>query len=91
MDQDREFDAVIEALQDILMDDKFIRIHRAFLDKHCAEFEDTEENKLCYTSLFREYVTCIGEFRGSTPGMESPKPLSLSLSLSLSLTHTHTD
>ncbi|EMP25597.1 RING finger and SPRY domain-containing protein 1 [Chelonia mydas] len=55
--EDAEFDAVVGYLEDIIMDDCFQLIQRSFMDKHYREFEDTEENKLIYTSIFNEYAS----------------------------------
>lgn len=36
----------------------------AFFDKYCAEFEDTEENKLSYTAIHKEYEESVeGDLR----------------------------
>lgn len=37
-------------------DDDFQSIQRTFMEKHYQEFDDSEENKLIYTSIFNEYV-----------------------------------
>lgn len=37
-------------------DDDFQLIQRTFMEKHYQEFDDSEENKLIYTSIFNEYV-----------------------------------
>jgi len=37
-------------------DDDFQSIQRTFMEKHYQEFDDSEENKLVYTSIFNEYV-----------------------------------
>lgn len=40
-------------------DDDFQLIQRTFMEKHYQEFDDSEENKLIYTSIFNEYVRCF--------------------------------
>eukprot|EP00826_Nyctotherus_ovalis_P060746 TRINITY_DN8556_c0_g1_i3.p2 TRINITY_DN8556_c0_g1~~TRINITY_DN8556_c0_g1_i3.p2 ORF type:complete len:135 (+),score=50.85 TRINITY_DN8556_c0_g1_i3:138-542(+) len=37
-------------------------MQQKFFDSHCGEFEDTEENKLAYTEIFREYKESIERF-----------------------------
>ncbi|XP_048672574.1 ADP-ribosylation factor-like protein 2-binding protein isoform X1 [Lepidochelys kempii] len=59
---DAEFDAVVGYLEDIIMDDDFQLIQRSFMDKHYQEFEDTEENKLIYTSIFNEYICLVEKY-----------------------------
>nr|AAH74487.1 MGC84796 protein [Xenopus laevis] len=56
--KDAEFDNVVGHLEDIIMDDEFQLLQHGFMDKHYHEFEDTEENKLTYTTIFNEYVSC---------------------------------
>jgi len=31
----------------------------SFMEKYVNEFEDTEENKLIYTDIFKEYVSTV--------------------------------
>ncbi|KAG6936152.1 ADP ribosylation factor like GTPase 2 binding protein [Chelydra serpentina] len=59
---DAEFDAVVGYLEDIIMDDDFQLIQRSFMDNHYREFEDTEENKLIYTSIFNEYICLVEKY-----------------------------
>uniref|UniRef100_A0A8C4QID1 ADP-ribosylation factor-like protein 2-binding protein n=1 Tax=Eptatretus burgeri TaxID=7764 RepID=A0A8C4QID1_EPTBU len=37
------------------MGETFQRLQVDFMDKHCSEFDNSEENKLCYTLIFQEY------------------------------------
>jgi hypothetical protein len=72
---DNHFDAVIGALEDLIMEADFNSLQSGFFRKvrdfyllsqlqsttlcqHCSVFEDSEENKLEYTSLFQSCV-CI--------------------------------
>uniref|UniRef100_A0A8V1A989 ADP-ribosylation factor-like protein 2-binding protein n=1 Tax=Gallus gallus TaxID=9031 RepID=A0A8V1A989_CHICK len=59
---DAEFDAVVGYLEDIIMDDDFQSIQRTFMEKHYQEFDDSEENKLIYTSIFNEYISLIEKY-----------------------------
>ena len=52
---DDKFDQIVGALQDILLDPKFESMTKQFTNKYCMEFEASEENKLCYTGIFKEY------------------------------------
>ncbi|XP_074533921.1 ADP-ribosylation factor-like protein 2-binding protein isoform X2 [Halichoeres trimaculatus] len=57
--EDTAFDAVIGCIEDIVMEDEFQQLQRSFMDKHYMEFEDSEENKLSYTSIFNDYVDLL--------------------------------
>mmetsp|Transcript_10692 Transcript_10692/g.13889 ORF Transcript_10692/g.13889 Transcript_10692/m.13889 type:complete len:188 (-) Transcript_10692:143-706(-) len=57
-----EFDLVVGALEDILLNEEFVALQRDFFAANCDEFEDTEENKLSYTEIFNNYTTMIEEF-----------------------------
>lgn len=59
---DAEFDAVVGYLEDIIMDDDFQLIQRSFMEKHYQEFDDSEENKLIYTSIFNEYISLVEKY-----------------------------
>ena len=52
---DDRFDTIVGVLQEILLDPKFESMTKDFSHKYCMEFDATEENKLCYTSIFKEY------------------------------------
>uniref|UniRef100_A0A8C9JRF7 ADP-ribosylation factor-like protein 2-binding protein n=1 Tax=Panthera tigris altaica TaxID=74533 RepID=A0A8C9JRF7_PANTA len=59
---DAEFDAVVGYLEDIIMDDDFQLLQRNFMNKYYQEFEDTEENKLTYTPIFKEYISLVEKY-----------------------------
>ncbi|XP_071613356.1 ADP-ribosylation factor-like protein 2-binding protein isoform X2 [Heliangelus exortis] len=40
----------------------FQLIQRTFMEKHYQEFEDSEENKLIYTSIFNEYISLVEKY-----------------------------
>uniref|UniRef100_A0A8C0AQ84 ADP-ribosylation factor-like protein 2-binding protein n=1 Tax=Buteo japonicus TaxID=224669 RepID=A0A8C0AQ84_9AVES len=46
----------------ILIDDDFQLIQRTFMEKHYQEFDDSEENKLIYTSIFNEYISLVEKY-----------------------------
>lgn len=54
-----KFDTIIGHIEDIIIGDRFQHTQDSFMEKHYREFEDTEENKLVYTDIFREYTSKI--------------------------------
>lgn len=58
-DSDKEFHTIIGHIEDILLDETFLKKHKDFLEKYWHEFSDAEENKLCYTDIFKEYSDTI--------------------------------
>ncbi|XP_067905683.1 ADP-ribosylation factor-like protein 2-binding protein isoform X3 [Heterodontus francisci] len=61
-DVDAEFDTVIGYIEDIIMDAEFQQLQKNFMDKYYLEFENTEENKLIYTSIFQEYIDLLEKY-----------------------------
>ena len=59
---DDKFDITVGALQEILMDEEFEKMQTAFSNKHCLQFEATEENKLIYTDIFKQYQEKIEQY-----------------------------
>ena len=57
--QDAFFDSVVEHLQEIAMNPQFQELRDGFLAKHAGVFEDTEENKLEYMGIFKEWVRSV--------------------------------
>jgi ADP-ribosylation factor 2-binding protein len=53
---DRHFDEIVGALEEMLVDEEFTSFQSAYLGQHCHEFEDNDENKLSYTTIFDTYV-----------------------------------
>jgi ADP-ribosylation factor 2-binding protein len=39
-----------------VIEDEFEHLKNAFFEKYCDVFEDTEENKLVYMDIFKEYI-----------------------------------
>lgn len=60
--KDRKFDLVVGSLEDIVVGDTFQQMHDDFMDNYCNEFEDSEENKLSYTSIFNDYVGMLEKY-----------------------------
>jgi ADP-ribosylation factor 2-binding protein len=40
-------------------EEQFQTMVNSFMEEHVHHFEDTEENKLIYTEIFKEYVSCL--------------------------------
>eukprot|EP00916_Digyalum_oweni_P014946 GHVL01024429.1.p2 GENE.GHVL01024429.1~~GHVL01024429.1.p2 ORF type:complete len:220 (-),score=49.82 GHVL01024429.1:1199-1858(-) len=57
--EDCLFDSTVGALQQIVMDEEFNKLQECFFKENCVHFEDIEENKLIYTSIFNEYSKSI--------------------------------
>jgi len=55
-EEDVKFDHIVGVLENIVMDPEFRRQHESFCRGNCGVFENTEENKLVYTTLFQEYT-----------------------------------
>ena len=53
---DYKFDRFIEQLQEIVIEKEFENLRNTLFEKYCGIFEDSEENKLIYTDIFKEYV-----------------------------------
>ncbi|KAL1124171.1 hypothetical protein AAG570_001941, partial [Ranatra chinensis] len=45
-----------------LSDLSFQELQKNFLDKYFSEFDEEEENKLCYTGIFQEYISLIENY-----------------------------
>lgn len=58
-EEDDYFDAVVGAMQEILMDGDFEVMQRRFCTANCMQFEATEENKLVYMDIFKNYTDTI--------------------------------
>ena len=57
--EDIEFDLMVGALEDILFEGQLSNVQKEFCEKHCHIFEDTEENKLEYSEIFRQYTEIV--------------------------------
>lgn len=60
--EDNEFDRIVGALQEVLLDENFERLQKKFCGEHCMHFEATEENKLIYTDIFKKYHEIIESY-----------------------------
>lgn len=41
----------------LLSDPQFQELQKSFMEKYWNEFDDSEENKLVYMEIFKEYVS----------------------------------
>ena len=57
--EDKEFDMIVGILEEILLQGEIMEIQKNFCERHCDIFEDTEENKLEYTEIFRQYTETV--------------------------------
>lgn len=53
---------ILAELENLMMEEEFNTKVEAFTQQHCEQFEEGEENKLIYTSLFSEYTKMIEAF-----------------------------
>lgn len=58
-EEDDQFDMIVGALEDIMMDDEFQELQNNYAAQHCHHFEATDENKLVYTEIFSKYTELI--------------------------------
>ncbi|XP_016411460.1 ADP-ribosylation factor-like protein 2-binding protein isoform X2 [Sinocyclocheilus rhinocerous] len=58
-DADAEFDMIIGNIEDIIMEDEFQHLQQSFMEKYYLDFDDSEENKLSYTTIFNEYIEIL--------------------------------
>ena len=42
-------------ISELIIDSEFVQMQHAFYEKHAEIFNDVEENKLEYTTIFEEY------------------------------------
>ena len=47
------------------MDPSFEEMQRRFCNQHCMQFEATEENKLVYMDIFKQYTDTIEGYLNS--------------------------
>ncbi|KAI9560519.1 hypothetical protein GHT06_011454 [Daphnia sinensis] len=54
-----KFDRCIGCIEEIIISDEFLKIQHSFIAKHCVIFDDKEENKIIYTSIFQDYAQLV--------------------------------
>ena len=57
--EDREFDRIVGVLEEVLMEGEILEIQKNFCEKYCGTFEDTDENKLEYMDIFKQYTDIV--------------------------------
>ena len=50
---------IVGALEEVLFEGEISQIQKAFCETNCGIFDDTEENKLEYTEIFRQYTELV--------------------------------
>jgi ADP-ribosylation factor 2-binding protein len=60
--EDARFDEVVGAIEEIIMEDEFQAIQDDFMTKNYKHFEDSDENKLIYTTVHNEYVSLVEKY-----------------------------
>jgi len=60
--EDDEFDTLMGALQDIVIEPAFEEQQRDFLERNCMSFEDQEENQMEHMTIFKEYQDKVEGF-----------------------------
>ncbi|CAJ1057001.1 ADP-ribosylation factor-like protein 2-binding protein [Xyrichtys novacula] len=60
--EEKAFDTVIGCIENIVIEEGFEQLQQSFLEKHYLEFDDSEENKLSYTLIFKEYVDLLEKY-----------------------------
>lgn len=73
--EDEQFDCTVGILQEIAISESFQSLLNEFCAAQCHHFEDTEENKLVYTDIFKQYSDLIEGYLGEAlkeriPGFE---------------------
>jgi len=56
---DASFDLTVGHIEDIIMDKHFRKLQNDFMNEYYQHFDDTEENKLIYMDIFKEYNELI--------------------------------
>lgn len=71
----KQFDRIVGALEDVLMDPDLEDARESFCKKNCIHFEDNDENKLIYTDLFSKYTEMVeavieARLKAAVPGFD---------------------
>ncbi|XP_063234650.1 ADP-ribosylation factor-like protein 2-binding protein isoform X3 [Bacillus rossius redtenbacheri] len=61
-EEDQLFDSTVGHIEEMLMDVGFQKLQKEFMEKYWCEFEDKEENKLSYMTIFQEYIQSIEKY-----------------------------
>lgn len=59
---ERQFIQVIGCIEELVIDEKFLKLLSSFMDEHWTEFDDSDENKLIYMDIFEKYNAVIEKY-----------------------------
>lgn len=59
---DFKFDLVIGCIEDIIMEPKFQQMQDKFMEKNYKHFDESDENKLIYTTIHKEYTNLVEKY-----------------------------
>lgn len=59
--EDNKFDAIVGALEDMLVSPEFEEVQSNFAQANCDVFDEGGENKLVYTEIFERYSNLLEE------------------------------
>eukprot|EP01060_Flectonema_neradi_P019511 TRINITY_DN2666_c4_g1_i1.p1 TRINITY_DN2666_c4_g1~~TRINITY_DN2666_c4_g1_i1.p1 ORF type:complete len:160 (+),score=34.75 TRINITY_DN2666_c4_g1_i1:36-515(+) len=51
-----EFDRAVGILEELVLCEQFMEVQNAFFKEHRSSFDDSEENKLCYTEIHSKFA-----------------------------------
>jgi ADP-ribosylation factor 2-binding protein len=64
---DAYFDSIVGALQDIVIAESFEKMQRSFIEKHVELFENAEDNKPEYQTVFKQYQAEVEAYLAKVP------------------------
>ena len=64
---DAYFDSIVGALQDIVIAESFEKMQRSFIEKHVELFENAEDNKPEYHTVFKQYQSEVEAYLAKVP------------------------
>lgn len=59
---ERQFTEIIGCIEELVIDENFLKLLSNFMDEHWTEFDDSDENKLVYTDIFEKYNAVIEKY-----------------------------
>jgi len=60
--EDKEFDYLVSLFEEVLISPEFTKLQNSFCSRHCQIFQENDENKLEYTTIFDQYTESIEGF-----------------------------
>ena len=58
-DEENKFDEFVGCLQDIVLNETFQEMQDSFCNKNCVHFDNTDENKLIYMTIFNKWQSSV--------------------------------